>query len=145
MFGPVQGLIAHAERSFLRASCSFALPDLIARFMISVATSGWVSHQSASWASVRKVGIMIDFLAMVISLRSRVVVVSSCHKPSRCGSCRAARHTESYGAGPPWCGRNTARALRFRAAARLLPRARSWLPLEAYTLHSMDTVKTRAK
>src|ERR1019366_1984955 len=53
-----------------KGTARLALPDFSARFMISVAASGWLSHHSASAASVRNVGIVIAFFGMLISLRS---------------------------------------------------------------------------
>ena len=45
-----------------------AFPDFSARFMISVAASGWLSHHSASSASVRNFGIVMGFGGMAIAV-----------------------------------------------------------------------------
>src|ERR1035441_6828496 len=59
-----------------KGTARLASPDFSARLMISVAASGWLSHHSASAASVRNVGIAIGFLGMLISLRSTSVAVA---------------------------------------------------------------------
>src|SRR6266568_46827 len=42
-----------------KGTARLALPDFSARFMISVAAAGWLSHHLASAASVRNFGIVI--------------------------------------------------------------------------------------